>query len=467
MQADRLRGARAPRRRADRGLGRRARRDRARRSGSTRARFTVVHHGAGRGRRRRAGARGRGARALRPRRPARVVLCVGAMRPHKNQELLVGRSPHLPRRRRARARRPRRSRTTPSCGALAARARRRRAACACTGYVDDAELEALWRARRVRRVPDAAPRASGCRCSRRCGAACRSPAPTSRCCARSAATSPHYFDPHDPPRRGRGDRAAIADPARGAARPRSAAARSPGRPPRAAPRGLRAGAGVMHVGLNLVFLVPGETGGMEVAARELIPALRGAAPGVALHRVRQPRGRAASDLGVEPSVRAGRRAQPRRSGCAASSSCCRGLARARGLRPRALARLDRAGARPLRARRRRSTTSTTSVVPDAHFGAARRSGMRVLVPLAARRSHRVIADSESHARRPRRAPAACRRARSTSCRSGVGRPRAGGADAGARAARAARRSATGRVAALAVGQAAAQEPARGCSTRSR
>ena len=30
-----------------------------------------------------------------------------------------------------------------------------------------------------------------------------------------------------------------------------------------------------HVGLNLVFLVPGETGGMEVFARELLPRLRG------------------------------------------------------------------------------------------------------------------------------------------------------------------------------------------------
>jgi hypothetical protein len=29
----------------------------------------------------------------------------------------------------------------------------------------------------------------------------------------------------------------------------------------------------VHVGLNLVFLVPGETGGMEIAARELITAL--------------------------------------------------------------------------------------------------------------------------------------------------------------------------------------------------
>ena len=34
----------------------------------------------------------------------------------------------------------------------------------------------------------------------------------------------------------------------------------------------------MHVGLNLVFLVPGETGGMEVYARELIPALLAEAP---------------------------------------------------------------------------------------------------------------------------------------------------------------------------------------------
>ena len=46
-----------------------------------------------------------------------------------------------------------------------------------------------------------------------------------------------------------------------------------------------------HIGLNLIFLVPGETGGMEVAARELIPALlaRGAG-GDALHGVHQPRG---------------------------------------------------------------------------------------------------------------------------------------------------------------------------------
>ena len=34
----------------------------------------------------------------------------------------------------------------------------------------------------------------------------------------------------------------------------------------------------MHVGLNLVFLVPGETGGMEVVARELVPELVSQAP---------------------------------------------------------------------------------------------------------------------------------------------------------------------------------------------
>ena len=34
----------------------------------------------------------------------------------------------------------------------------------------------------------------------------------------------------------------------------------------------------MHVGLNLIYLVPGETGGMETYARELIPALLAESP---------------------------------------------------------------------------------------------------------------------------------------------------------------------------------------------
>ena len=36
----------------------------------------------------------------------------------------------------------------------------------------------------------------------------------------------------------------------------------------------------MHVGLNLIYLVPDETGGPEIYARELIPALRSAEPNV-------------------------------------------------------------------------------------------------------------------------------------------------------------------------------------------
>src|SRR5436305_14520643 len=35
-----------------------------------------------------------------------------------------------------------------------------------------------------------------------------------------------------------------------------------------------AGSQTPHVGLNLVYLVPGETGGMEVYARELVKAMR-------------------------------------------------------------------------------------------------------------------------------------------------------------------------------------------------
>ena len=46
----------------------------------------------------------------------------------------------------------------------------------------------------------------------------------------------------------------------------------------------------MHVGLNLIYLVPGETGGPEIYARELIPALRAVAPERALHSLRQPGG---------------------------------------------------------------------------------------------------------------------------------------------------------------------------------
>ena len=89
---------------------------------------------------------------------------------------------------------------------------------------------------------------------------------------------PHYFDPRRSRGGGRGDRGQRSPTMPRERRGPSALRASRGRPPRAAPdaayeRALARWIDV-HVGLNLVFLVPGETGGMEVAARELIPALR-------------------------------------------------------------------------------------------------------------------------------------------------------------------------------------------------
>jgi len=147
----------------------------------------------------------------------------------------------------------------------------------------------------------------------------------------------------------------------------------------------------MHVGFNLVFMVPGQTGGMEVAARELIPALRDAAPAVRFTAFVN-REAAAADLGVERvvvPVRATSRAQWVRGeqqllpGLAARSGCevVHSLA----------------STAPARGRFVRVTTIhdlNYLMVPDAHFG-LRGLGMRLLVPLAALRSHRVIADSAS------------------------------------------------------------------------
>ena len=154
----------------------------------------------------------------------------------------------------------------------------------------------------------------------------------------------------------------------------------------------------MRVALNLVFLVPGETGGMEVYARELLPrlaAIDGLEPVAIVNRV------AAEDRDAPWSVggralrhRAGRRARPQAVGVgrAAPRAAARALRRRR---PRALARLHGpariAGGPP------RVTTVHDlhyAVVPDAHFG-LRGLGMRLLVPAAVKASRRVIADSRA------------------------------------------------------------------------
>ena len=106
--------------------------------------------------------------------------------------------------------------------------------------------------------------------------------------------------------------------------------------------------GAMHVGLNLLFLVPGETGGMEIYARELLRALAGRAARRAPDGVRQPRGgapRAASGSRPPTSSRC-------RSTRAAASQRVRaeqqllpGLARRAGVRARPQPREHGAGAR--------------------------------------------------------------------------------------------------------------------------
>jgi glycosyltransferase involved in cell wall biosynthesis len=151
----------------------------------------------------------------------------------------------------------------------------------------------------------------------------------------------------------------------------------------------------VHVGLNLVFLVPGETGGMEVYARELIPRLA-RLEGLRLTAFvnRETAGASLAD-GVDEvvvPVHARRRLEwvageqrhlprlARRSGCQLVHSL--------------------ASTAPLHGPFVRVTTIhdlNYKLVPEAHFG-IRRLGMAFLVPAAARRSHRILVDAASTAR---------------------------------------------------------------------
>jgi glycosyltransferase involved in cell wall biosynthesis len=151
-----------------------------------------------------------------------------------------------------------------------------------------------------------------------------------------------------------------------------------------------------HVGLNLIFLVPGETGGMEVVARELIPALVAAAPDVRFTAFVNREAAAAKDgpwgellPSVTVPVDAHNRAQWVRG--------------EQLLLPR-MAKRERvdlvhslASTAPAWGRFRRVVTVHDLIYarfPEAHAG-IRDLGMRVLVPLAVRRSDRVIVDSQS------------------------------------------------------------------------
>ncbi len=152
-----------------------------------------------------------------------------------------------------------------------------------------------------------------------------------------------------------------------------------------------------HVGLNLIFLVPGETGGMEVAARELIPALVGEAPAGMRFTAFVNRETAADRDGpwneLLPAVTVPVRARERVQWVLGEQL----------LLPRLAARAgvdlvhSLASTAPLWGPFRRVVTIHDLIYarfPEAHSG-LREKGMRVLVPAAARRADRVIADSQS------------------------------------------------------------------------
>jgi len=151
-----------------------------------------------------------------------------------------------------------------------------------------------------------------------------------------------------------------------------------------------------HIGLNLIFLVPGETGGMEIVARELIPALVAAAPHMRFTAYINREAAAANDGPwgeLLPATTVPINARNRVQWVLGEQSLLPPLA--------ARAGVDLvhslASTAPLWGRFRRVVTVHDLIYarfPDAHAG-LRDKGMRVLVPAAVRRSDRVMADSQS------------------------------------------------------------------------
>ena len=153
---------------------------------------------------------------------------------------------------------------------------------------------------------------------------------------------------------------------------------------------------VPHIGLNLIFLVPGETGGMEVYARELIPAMLAAAPET---RFTAFVSREASVLNGNPwggrlrTVTVPVKARDRVQWVLGEQTLLPVLAARDGID----LMHSLASTAPAWGPFRRIVTVHDLIYahfPDAHAG-IRDRGMRVLVPLAVRTSQRVIAISTS------------------------------------------------------------------------
>ncbi len=152
----------------------------------------------------------------------------------------------------------------------------------------------------------------------------------------------------------------------------------------------------MHVGLNLVFLVPGHTGGTEVYAREVIPELVAAAPDVRFTAFVNRETAGTTGAGWEeliPTVTVPVRASNRVDWVRGEQQYLPRLAAEAGVD--LLHSLANTG--PGWGRFRRVVTIHDLIhrqVPEAHPG-LRSLGMRLLVPLAARRSHRIVVDAAS------------------------------------------------------------------------
>jgi len=152
----------------------------------------------------------------------------------------------------------------------------------------------------------------------------------------------------------------------------------------------------MRIGLNLIFLVPEETGGMEVYARELIPALLQAAPDARftafVNRETAAYGRGPWTEAI-PSVTVPVNARQRVQWVLGEQVVLPRLAAANGIE----VMHSLASTAPAWGGGRRVVTVHDLIYarfPEAHAG-MRALGMRALVPLAARRSNRVIAISQS------------------------------------------------------------------------
>lgn len=157
------------------------------------------------------------------------------------------------------------------------------------------------------------------------------------------------------------------------------------------------GARVPQVGLNLIFLVPGETGGMEVYARELIRALVSLAP--AEMRFTAFINRETASAGAEavgellPSVTVPVRARDRLQWVLGEQLLLPRLARRAGIE----LMHSMASTAPLHGPFRKIVTVHDLIYaryPKAHAG-IRARGMKMLVPRATRHSDRVITDSHS------------------------------------------------------------------------